>query len=151
MRHSALAEQLSPNDGNVLDFRALILVLAGEFNAAHDISAATRPRLLGSDRFANQNIHAVANFHLGRYDEAIAALEKAMKNGQPVSALTLVYLTAAHAAAERLGPARLYASQLMETAPDFHAEVALPRLYHGPGAAEAVLSQLRRAGWQAPS
>ncbi|MCV6595622.1 MAG: hypothetical protein OIF40_00875 [Mangrovicoccus sp.] len=148
---SGMAERLSPSDGNVLDFHALTLVLAGKYVSAFEVSNPERMTQKQGDRRADQNLHGAASFHLGLYSEAIATLEHKVTIDQHASDMALVYLSASYAALERLDRAEDYAEQLMEAAPDYPVDDALTRLYRRPGAAEEVLSQLQRAGWQAPA
>ncbi|MDJ0859793.1 MAG: hypothetical protein QNJ03_11975 [Dinoroseobacter sp.] len=95
-RLSALAVELSPRDGNVLDFRATITGVLGDFEETLAVTDPSLEREVGSFRFARRNIRAVALFHLGDYAAAIASLEGAIRNGDPVSAATLTFLTAGH-------------------------------------------------------
>ncbi|MEM9393794.1 MAG: hypothetical protein AAGA38_08050 [Pseudomonadota bacterium] len=147
-RLSILAVELSPRDGNVLDFRATIAGVLGNFE---ETLAATDPLLerdVGSFRVARRNIRAVALFHLGDYAASIASLEGAIRNGDPVSAATLTYLTVGHYRAGNLDRAQAYAQELSETWPDARPDIGLARLYSTPELAEQVLGPLSAAGWR---
>ncbi len=146
LEHSALAANLSPADGNVLDFRALILLLTGDFKTAMEISDPKISRETGSFRFANRNIHAVANYHLGNYDTAIASLNAATELGDPVSALTLAYLAASYHGLRREQEARRLIRQLQENWPNFRPEL-LYAFYTKPELVDGILTALNDAGW----
>lgn len=149
LEQSALAASLAPLDGNVLDFRGVTLVVSGRFKDAYDVTHSDRPRETGSYRFAHRNIHAVASFHIEEYSEAIQSLNFAIRNGDPVSALTLVFLTASHQALGNYSEARAALKQMKENWPGFRADLALNAFYSRPEYAEAVISRLAEAGWTA--
>lgn len=147
-RLSRLSVELSPRDRNVLDFRALIAVGTGDFEEA---LAATDPGLrrdYGSLHDARRNIRAVAQFHLGAYGRTIASLESAIRAGDPVSALTLIYLAAAHYRNGNPGKADAYVAEMLETWPDARPEEGLRRLYASDALAQDVLEPLTAAGFQ---
>ncbi|WP_298855204.1 hypothetical protein [uncultured Ruegeria sp.] len=147
LEYSALAQSLRPKDGNVLDFRGVILLVLGRFEEAYDVSDPRHPREIGSHRFAHRNIHAVASFHIGEFGEAISSLDFASDNGDPVSALSLVYLAAAH---QRLGEtkeAKATLNQLKQSWPAFRPDLVLGAFYSRPEMFEGVTSALRDAGW----
>ncbi len=148
LKYSALALSLRPNDGNVRDFRGLILLVLGHFQDAYDVSDPGHPRETGSHRFAHRNIHAVASYHIGEYREAIVSLRYAIENGDPVSALSLVYLAASH---QRLGnsiEAQATLKQLKQSWPEFRPDLVLAAFYSSPGLSEEVISAITDAGWR---
>ncbi|WP_425091251.1 tetratricopeptide repeat protein [Tropicimonas sp. S265A] len=149
-RLSALAAKLGPSDGNVLDFRATIATVTGDFQTALAATDPGIPRDFGSVKFARSNIRAVALYHLGDYEAAIASIETAIQNGDPVSPLTLVYLVSANQKAGNVAQAQAYAQELSTTWPDARPDIGINRLYAEPTLAEQVLTPLEAAGWQAP-
>lgn len=147
-RLSRLAVELSPRDGNVLDFRALLAVGTGDFEGA---LVATDPGLrrdYGSVHDARRNIRAVAQFHLGAYGRTIASLETAIHAGDPVSALTLTYLASAHYRDGDPEKADAYVREMLETWPDARPDEGLQRLYVSDALVQDVLEPLIAAGWQ---
>ncbi len=148
LEYSALAQSLRPKDGNVLDFRGVILLVMGRFEEAYEVSDPSHPREIGSHRFAHRNIHAVASFHIGEFREAIASLKFASKNGDPVSALSLVFLAASY---QRLGEskeAHATLNQLKQSWPEFRPDLVLAAFYSSPNLSDEVISALTDAGWR---
>ncbi|MFA3920693.1 tetratricopeptide repeat protein [Ruegeria sp. 2012CJ15-1] len=145
--YSALAQSLRPKDGNVLDFRGVILLVLGRFEEAYDVSDPSHPREIGSHRFAHRNIHAVASFHIGKFQEAISSLEFASDNGDPVSALSLVYLAAAHLRLGETKEAKATLNQLKQSWPEFRPDLVLGAFYSRPEMFEGITSALIDAGW----
>ncbi len=150
LQHSKLAESLAPTDGNVLDFRGLIQLVLGQFSQAYETTDPERPRMTGSYRFAHRNLHAVASFHLGKYSEAIASLNFASQNGDPVSPLSLVFLAASYQGLKKHGEAKVRLDQLRQSWPDFSPKIALSAFYSHSGLFEDILLMLREAGWVEP-
>lgn len=150
LTHSELAEGLAPRDGNVLDFRSLMLLVLGHFEEAYDVSHHTRPRETGSYRFAHRNIHAVASFHLGKYDEAIRSITYATENGDPVSALSLVILAASHEGLGERSQSQARLAQLRQAWPAFSAKRVVGAFYSDPAFATEILRMIDAAGWQEP-
>ncbi|WP_145975877.1 tetratricopeptide repeat protein [Ruegeria atlantica] len=148
LEYSALAQSLRPNDGNVLDFRGVILLVLGRFEEAYDVSDLSHPREIGSHRFAHRNIHAVASFHIGEFREAIASLKFASDNGDPVSALSLVYLAAAYQSLGEFEEAKATLKQLKQSWPEFRPDLVLAVFYSSPDLSEEVISALTGAGWR---
>ncbi|WP_108860417.1 tetratricopeptide repeat protein [Ruegeria sp. Alg231-54] len=147
LKYSALAQSLRPDDGNVRDFRSLILLVLGRFQEAYDVSDPSHPRETGSHRFANRNVHAVASYHIGEYREAIASLKFAIENGDPVSAMSLVFLAASY---QRLGDskeAHATLNQLKQSWPEFRPDIVLTAFYSSPNLSDEVISALADAGW----
>lgn len=146
-KHSELAEALSPEDGNVLDFRGLMLLMFGQFSEAYDVTNPKKSRKIGSYRFAHRNLHAVASFHLGKYNEAVSSLNFAAQHGDPVSPLSLVFLAASYQGLQNTDEARKLLDQLRESWPNFRPETSLAAFYSRPELAEGVISNLKAAGW----
>ncbi len=148
LEYSALAQSLRPKDGNVLDFRGVILLVMGRFEEAYDVSDPSHPREIGSHQFANRNIRAVASFHIGEFREAIASLKFASDNGDPVSALSLVYLAASYQSLGEFVEAKATLRQLKQSWPEFRPDFVLDVFYSSPDLSEEVISALTDAGWQ---
>ncbi|GAB5438245.1 tetratricopeptide repeat protein [Falsiruegeria mediterranea] len=147
LEYSELAQSLQPNDGNVLDFRGLILLVLGHFEEAYSVSDPNHLREIGSHQFAHRNIHAVASFHLGKFREAVSSLEYASDNGDPVSALSLVYMTAAYQRLGELKEAKEALNQLKGSWPEFNPRLVLGAFYSRPELPEGVITALQDAGW----
>lgn len=144
---SSLAVRLTPTDGNVLDFKALISLVLGDFDSALEASDPERRRDIGSFRFARRNLRAVAWFHTGNYVSSIRSLEEAIRNGDPVSPMTLTYLTASHWAAGNKGAAKKFASDLKSAWPKARPDIALSRFYRKEELLRQVVDRLVAAGW----
>ena len=145
---SSRAARLSPQDGNVLDFHGLISVFSGNFEAARQASDPARPRDAGKHRLANRNIFAVANFHLGAFEEAIASIQLAAELGDPFDAPSLMYQAAAYQALGKTERASELLREMAATWPDFRPEVAAPNFYQHQESVDQILDQLRAAGWK---
>jgi len=141
------AARLSPQDGYILDFHALISLLTGHFEEARKASNPSRPRKFAKRRLANRNFFGVASFHLGKNQEAIASFQKAAELGDPISALSLMYQAAAYQASGNSGRASELVREMVATWPDYHPELALPEFYQHPEHVDQILDQLRAAGW----
>ncbi|WP_162896832.1 tetratricopeptide repeat protein [Ruegeria sp. AD91A] len=148
LEYSALAQSLRPNDGNVLDFRGVILLVMGRFEEAYDVSDPSHRREVGSHRFAHRNIHAVASFHIGDFREAIASLKFASDNGDPVSALSLVFLAASYQRLGKSKEAHATLNQLKQSWPEFRPDLVLAAFYSSPNLSDEVISALTEAGWR---
>jgi tetratricopeptide (TPR) repeat protein len=145
---SSRAARISPEDGYILDFHALISLLTGHFEEAQKASDPSRPRKFVKRRLANRNLFGVASFHLGRYEEAIASFHRAAELGDPFSALSLMYQAAAYQALGNSERATGLAQEMAATWPNFHQEVALPGFYQHQEHVDQILDQLRAAGWE---
>ena len=144
---SSRAANLSPEDGNILDFHGMISLLTGHFEEARRASDPTHTRKSTQPRLANRNIFGVASIHLGKYEEAIASFNRAAELGEPVSALSLVYQATAHQALGKSVLASEFVGELAATWPEFRPEIALPGFYQHPQYADEILDHLRAAGW----
>ncbi len=142
------AAKLSPEDGYILDFHALISLLTGHFEEARKTSDPSRSRKFAKRRLANRNLFGVANFHLARYDDAITSFQQAAELGDPISALSVMYQTAAYQASGGTKRAIELRREMAATWPGFHPEIALPNFYQHQEHVDQVLDQLRAAGWR---
>jgi len=151
VRLSQLAIELSPKDRDIIDFHGLISLFVGNFETARRITNPNDVETVPNRRFINRNVYSVASFHLEDYSTAITQLNHAAHVGEPISALTLVYLAAAYEAIDDLENAAKKANELMTTWPSFQAETVLRKLYRHPEHANAVISRLQVAGWNSPA
>jgi tetratricopeptide (TPR) repeat protein len=143
--------KLSPNDGNVLDFHALISLFSGDFKSAYDAANPNRNRTAGNQRFANRNIFAAANFHLGEYSQTIEMFKFSAKSGDPVSAPSLAYIAATNHALGNFKEAELKAGELSTFWPDFRAGTVFRTVFRHREHADAVVDRLLAAGWTPPN
>jgi tetratricopeptide (TPR) repeat protein len=144
---SGRAALVSPADGYILDFHALISLLTGHFNVARQASDPSRPRVSAKQRLANRNLFGVANFHLGRFEEAIASFRRAAELGDPISTLSLMYLAAAYQGLGNSEQASALVQEMVGTWPDFRPGIALPSFYQHQEQVDQILDYLRTAGW----
>ena len=141
---------LNPEDGDVLDFHALISLFSGDFKSAREVADPQRVRTLSNQRTANRNIYAAASFHLEEYTTTINSFQAAADMGDPVSPLTLVFSAAAHHALGNMDLAARNVKELLATWPDYRADVVLRRIYQHRKHADIVVRHLNAAGWVSP-
>jgi tetratricopeptide (TPR) repeat protein len=146
---SRRAVQLSPEDGDILDFHAAISLFTGNFDEALQVSDPARPRSSAKHRFANRNLFGVANFHLGFYEDANTSFQRAAELGDPISAPSLMYQAAAHQALGHTERARELQKELFATWPNFRPEIALLEFYQHQVDVDQILDPLGGAGWNA--
>ncbi|WP_170335504.1 tetratricopeptide repeat protein [Ruegeria arenilitoris] len=145
------ASKLDATDGAVLDFLGAVALFSGEFEEAVEI--ADRQSLLGSSnqRFANRNLSGAAHFHLGDYHQTIESFEAAKQFGDPLSAPSLAYATAAMSALGLEKEARAKLAELERAWPDAPVDMMLKNIHSEEANAEAVVQQLTQLGWEKPS
>jgi tetratricopeptide (TPR) repeat protein len=143
--------KLNPDDGNVLDFHALISFFSGDFEAARDAADPNRTRAASKQRFANRNIFAAANFHLGEYSKTIESFNFSAEMGDPVGAPTLAFLAATYHAMGEMKVAERKARELSTAWPNFRPDLVLPQFYRHREHADAIVSRLLAAGWTPPT
>lgn len=141
------AYRLSDMDAHVLDFSALIFLLSGEFETAQRIADPDMPRVSAGLHQAHLNIYGVASFHLGQYEHAVSAFDRAIASGGPVSEFTLLFKAASCQANNQHTEAKELLLELSRVWPDFNPETALQRFYISPDHVDAVLRHLTAAGW----
>ncbi|WP_171209614.1 MULTISPECIES: tetratricopeptide repeat protein [unclassified Ruegeria] len=144
------ASKLDPNDGAVLDFLGAVALFSGEFEEA--IETADRLSLLGSSnqRFANRNISGATHFHLGEYQTTVERFEEAKQLGDPLSAPSLAYVTAALSAMGQDHAAKAKLTELERAWPEAPIGAMLKSIHKDVENAEAVLRELRKQGWVSP-
>lgn len=145
------ASKLDPDDGAVLDFFGAVALFSGEFEEA--IATADRLSMLNSSnqRFANRNISGATYFHLGEYEKTVERFEEAKQLGDPLSAPSLAYVTAAFSALGRNQEAKAKLAELQRAWPNAPIDAMLRSIHRQEGNAEAVLSELRKQGWVSPA
>ena len=151
IRLSSRSMELSPNDGNILDFHALISFFSGDFEAARDAADPDRARAASKQRFANRNIFAAANFHLGEYSKTIESFKLAAETGDPVGAPALAFLAATYHAMGNTKMAEQKATELSTAWPNFRPDFVLRRFYRHREHADAIVNRLLAAGWTPPT
>lgn len=141
------AAMLDPDDGAVLDFLGAVAVFSGEFEEA--VATADRFSLLESSnqRFANRNISGAAHFHLGEYKKTIERFEEAKQLGDPLSAPSLAYVTAALAALGRDREAKAKLGELERAWPDAPIDRMLMSIHRNDNHAQEVIGKLVDLGW----
>ncbi|WP_271952254.1 tetratricopeptide repeat protein [Ruegeria faecimaris] len=144
---SQLSAELSPTDGNVLDFHGVISILAGEYQEARYATDPARKRDTKGLQHAQHNIYGVASYHAGAYSDATVAFETAIRLGEPVSALTLIYLAVSHQANGYFIEAQRFVGELEDGFPNFPVSTVLGRMYPDEKAPKAIVEHLLAAGW----
>ncbi len=147
---SRRASKLDPNDGAVLDFLGAVALFSGAFEEA--IETADRLSLLNSSnqRFANRNISGATHFHLGDYQTTVERFEEAKQLGDPLSAPSLAYVTAALSAMGQDNSAKAKLAELERAWPEAPIDAMLKSIHKDVENAEAVLRELRKQGWVSP-
>ncbi len=147
---STRASKLDPNDGAVLDFLGAVAMFSGEFEEA--IETADRLSLLDSSnqRFANRNISGATHFHLGEYQTTVERFEEAKQLGDPLSAPSLAYVTAALSAMGQDHAAKAKLAELERAWPDAPIGAMLKSIHKDVENADAVLRELQKQGWVSP-
>lgn len=147
---SRRASKLDPNDGAVLDFLGAVAMFSGEFEEA--IETADRLSLLDSSnqRLANRNISGATYFHLGEYQTTVERFEEAKQLGDPLSAPSLAYVTAALSAMGQDYAAKAKLAELERAWPEAPIDAMLKSIHKDVENAEAVLRELRKQGWVSP-
>lgn len=145
---SKLSAQLSPTNGNVLDFHGVISIFAGDYEEARRATDPARLRDTKGLQHAQRNVYGVASYHGGAYSEAVAAFENAIRLGEPVSALTLMFLAVSHQANGNSQEAKAYVKDLEASFPNFPVRAVLEGFYPDPQASNKIIGHLREAGWK---
>lgn len=144
---STLSEELSPTDGNVLDFHGVISIFVGEYEEARRATDPARERDTAGLQHAQHNIFGVASYHAGAYSDATEAFETAIRLGEPVSALTLIYLAVSYQANSEAAEARGFVNDLEEGFPNFPVRGVFSRLYPDEKTSNGIFQHLIEAGW----
>ena len=140
---------LSPHDGNILDYAAIIALFSERYEDALALVDPNRERLAALQRFGDRNIRAAAQFHSGNFQKAVDELETASRTGDPVSPPSLAYLGAAYVALDREDDAREVVRNIETSWPGFPLDKLLSRFHRSPRAAAEVMDRLKSVGWSA--
>lgn len=151
MRFARRAAVLAPDDVNVLDLFGSIALFTGNFDEAVVSAEHGKDRRGSNLRFANQNIFAAASFHLGNYEESLAAFRTAAEYGDPISAPSIAFQAAGLNALGRKTEAARKIEELKSAWPEVNLQGLLRGIYQNPDHADAILSHLYELGWNPPS
>lgn len=130
LKHAEIARKLAPENGYVLDVVGIAGLMTRQPELAAQATDPSRPRA-GEGRFGALSIWAVAQYHLGNYQNTIDAFEKAAIEGAPISAPTLIYLAAAYDQLGKTSEAEEMVNELNETWPGFPVKNTLERFFGG--------------------
>ena len=142
----ARALDLAPDDGNVLDTYAAVMLFSGKFEEAAEAAHPDRERGGASDRFADGNVYGGANFHLGRFEIAARSLQQNNESGGPISPPGIAFLAASYHGLGRMPEGRRLVDQLEADWPNFDVAKVFVRLHRNPDAADEVIGRLRDLG-----
>lgn len=145
---SERARTLSPEDPHVLEFDALIALFSGEFERALAASEPPDHSQRADHRFSHRNVSAAANYHLGDDRETIRLFTEAARAGDPISAISMSYLIAAHHNLGDHDAAEAMLSLLNRAWPGFPVDALFFRLFKDQTLATAVIAPLTDAGWR---
>jgi tetratricopeptide (TPR) repeat protein len=143
MRVSSRAVALAPDDAHVLDIHGAIALFSGRFADAAEIAEKAINAGNSNHRFANRNIYGAANFHLGNYRKSLNSFSKAAEYGDPISAPSFAYQTAALYALGRTKDAARKYSELNKSWPDADVEAILTGIFNDPAHVEEVMNRIR--------
>ncbi|CUK09525.1 putative PEP-CTERM system TPR-repeat lipoprotein [Ruegeria denitrificans] len=143
MRISKRAVALAPNDEHVLDIHGSIALFSGHFAEAarHAEKAMNGGR--SNQRFANRNIFGAANFHLENYQTSLDAFSAAAEYGDPISAPSFAYQTAALYELGKLREAARKYTKLKNSWPDADIEKMLTGIFRDPSHVERVMQSMK--------
>lgn len=144
---SSRSAELAPRDGFILDFHALISILTGNFEEGRKAADPSRPRDKSNRRLANRNLFGVANIHLGEYKTALESFHNAIEQGDPISALSLLYQASAYQSLGDTNQAVLLLDEMATSWPNFRPDIGLYNFYRSKDLADQILNPLRDAGW----
>ena len=99
-------------------------------------------------RATNRNIYGAANFHLGNMDKTLEGFEAAAAFGDPISAPSLAYQTAALQILGQSAEARIKLNELNCAWPHAPLDVMFYGIYQDKRHAEALLIPLAKLGWE---
>ncbi|WP_170560426.1 tetratricopeptide repeat protein [Ruegeria atlantica] len=143
MRISSRAVILAPDDAHVLDIHGSIALFSGHFEEAAEVAERAIDSGPSNQRFANRNIYGAANFHLGNYRKSLNSFAKAAEYGDPISAPSFAYQTAAlHALGRTKDAARKYA-ELKNSWPNADLEAMLTSIFSDPAHVEEITDRIR--------
>lgn len=128
LKHAEIARKLAPENGYVLDVVGVAGLMTNQPDLAAQATDPSRPRN-GKGRFGALSIWAVAQYHLGNYQNTIDAFEKAAIEGAPISAPTLIYLAAAYDQLGKASEAGKKVNELNEAWPGFPVKNVLQRFF----------------------
>ncbi|SFB72928.1 tetratricopeptide repeat protein [Tropicimonas isoalkanivorans] len=147
MRLAALAEQLDSDNAQILDLVGTIALFTGDFEQALKAVDGGQARVGSHQRFANRNIFAAANYHLGNYRVAYDAFVEAAAMGDPLSAPSLAYQAACLSALGDDKGALRKLNELDRAWPNAPVASMLYGIHSEKANADAVLDRLRSLGW----
>ncbi|MGI9363831.1 MAG: tetratricopeptide repeat protein, partial [Rhizobiaceae bacterium] len=145
---SLRAAKIAPDDGHVLDIRALILLFSGKFEEALLVSDPASRSDMQDGGLGHRNIHAAAQFFLGRPADTLKTFEVAGLQGAPVSPPRLAFQAAAYSSLGRLEEARDKVSELNRDWPNTPIDRVLKSVFQNPKYAELISAPIRKLGWK---
>lgn len=143
MRISKRAVAIAPEDEHILDVHGSIALFSGQFAEAASAAEKAMNGGRSNQRFANRNIYGAANFHLGNYQKSLEAFSAAADYGDPISAPSFAYQTAALYELGRIRDAARKYSELKKSWPNSDVEVILSGIFSDPSHVEKVMNGLR--------
>ncbi len=140
---SGKAIETRPNDPYVSVYHAAVLLSSGEADKGIDYAK----RALRLDPLAPRtpylNILGMANFHAGKYPEALDAFRRNIERGGPFGAHIQCYLTATYAYLGRIDEARENLKTLNMYKDGFSWKEWIRRWHKEPEEAERLLARIR--------
>ncbi|MCG7521532.1 hypothetical protein [Ruegeria sp. Ofav3-42] len=143
VRISNRAVTFAPDDENVLDVHGSIALFSGNFAEAASVAEKAMNTGGSNKRLANRNIYGAANFHLGNYKVSLESLLAAADSGDPISAPSFVYQTAALFELGRIEDAARKHAELKKSWPDVDVERMLTGIFRSPAHVEKVMKSIR--------
>ncbi len=144
------AVQLQPNSSDAHGFHGLYLTFAGRADEAiPHIETALRlnPRWFGPFF----NFLGIANYHAGRYQDAVAAYEENAARRGPIIHTILAYWTASYVKSGQIEKAKVVIQRLLKRFPMMSVRTwpqwLPPNLYRHPNDVEDFWATMRKAGF----
>ncbi|SLN61999.1 hypothetical protein ROA7450_03236 [Roseovarius albus] len=151
LKISKRAISLDPGDIYTLNFDGIISLFCGDFDRAVQVTAPWIGKSELAERLIFRNVAATAEYHRGNFQDTIDLYTAAINEGDPVGALTLAYLAAAHAKLNRNSQTKRNIELLNEAWPTFPLEQFLMSVYTDQSIASDIITTLKEAGWKSSS
>ncbi|WP_170425251.1 hypothetical protein [Ruegeria arenilitoris] len=145
---SERAINLDADDIYTHNFNGIISLFCGEFDRAVEIATPWIGKSELAERLVFRNVAATSEYHRGNFQHTIDLYTAAIVEGEPVGALTLAYLAAAHAKLNQDAQSKRNFQLLNNAWPNFPLEQFLLSVYIDRSFASDVITTLKEAGWK---
>lgn len=147
MRLTNKATGMAPTDVHIAEFDALISLFATDFERVITRYEEVLQNSSGGKGFVFDNALGSAFFHLGEYENAVAAWERGISRGGPFGPVAVAYLMSAHFRLGNLAEARELAELSMNTWPEARVDLWFKKAFVLEEPGLALEAGMRGAGW----